>query len=328
MNISVQSDLPTIYTDINVFRYVAYGEMKIDKPECFRWVYSHVHLDEIHRSGNADALNGMEQLGAVKIEDILDEQFQSTGNVILRKYADPSHRYRQYLDAIAGYEDTGEIMIEILLRLYGADNFAELSLTPEKLQAEVDRLTAEADPSVRKELLSRANQVSLEMKEGIEKHMKEMRPLEHIRNEIGLSSGKRDTAARSDSPIDMLWEVIKDDFKEVEKDQFFGFQQIPGIGGVQHTQDGSIAGAYTILNLLGLRADRGLARREKVKNTISDSQHVGMASYCNALLSGDKRLCDKANAIYLHLGLPAEALHFKYEAGGFTVYLEVTKPIP
>lgn len=68
--------------------------------------------------------------------------------------------------------------------------------------------------------------------------------------------------------------------------------------------------------MLGISPDQGLAKREKIKNIMSDSQHVGMASYCNALLSADRRFCDKARAAYKYLGNITNALHFEFKQGG------------
>jgi hypothetical protein len=315
MKTIVLSDLPTIYADMNVYRYVAYGDISIENPERFKWVYSHVHLDEMVRNGNTDALEGMRILKAIEINDVLNERFESVGNIKLMDYADPNERYEQHLEAIAGLEDQSDLMVEHLLRFFGADNFEELSLTPENLCKEIDRLTSKAGDKVRAELLGRANEVSAEMKISIDTHLKERRPIDKTRLDIGLTSSVRKKAENSESPIDELWKIIGPSAGGITKNQFFGLEPIPGIQGVQHTQHGAFAGAHTVLNMLGISPDQGLAKREKIKSIMSDGQHVGMASYCNALLSADKRFCDKANAIYKHVGLSTNALWFQYKKG-------------
>lgn len=315
MKTLVISDLPTIYADMNVYRYVAYGDISIEKPERFKWTYSHVHLDEIVRNGNTDTLEGMKILNAVEIDDVLNEKFESVENIILRDYIDPGERYELHLEAIAGFEDQSDFIVEHLLRFFGADNFEELSLTPENLRNEIDRLTSEVDDEMRAELLERAEKVSIEMKESINTHLKERLPIDKTRLVMGLTSGARKKAEISDSPIDELWKIIGSSIGGIQKNQFFGFEPIPGIQGVQHTQHSAFAGAHTVLNMLGLNPDRGLAKREKIRNIMSDGQHVGMASYCNGLLSADKRFCDKANAIYVHVGSNTNALWFQYRKG-------------
>ena len=324
MNRHISHNLPTIYADVNVFRYVAYGEMVIDKPERFRWLYSYAHLDAIFRSGNADSLEGMRKLGAVEVTDVLDDQFRSIGNVQICQYIEPEARYEQHLQTISGFEHAGESNVEYLLRIFGADNFTELSLAPDQLRIEVDRLTSGLDPLIRDDLIERAASISIKAGQFIEDQMKDTRSLQDFRTELGLGNQEREKSGNSTSPIDAIWELIGDSVGEVSKQQFFGFEPILESDEIQRTQHGSIAGAYTVLNLLGLKADSGLTRREKIHNAISDSQHVGMASYCNALLSADRKLCAKANAIYVHLHSATRALDFDYAPEGFTLYLTAT----
>lgn len=322
MNNQIISNVPTIYADMNVFRYVAYGELEILNPENFRWVYSHVHLDEI-RGGNTDVLDGMSQLKAVEICDVLNVRFESVGNIVLRNYVDPNDRYQQHLEAISGYENSDELMVEHLLRIFGADNFAELSLTPEKLRIEIDRLTSCLPDEIRNDLVKRVEDVSVEMQESINVHLKERRPVDQTRLTMGLTSSARDEAQKSASAIDALWNIIGSSMGGVSKDQFFGFEQNPAIKGIPHTQHGALSGAHIVLNLLGFSPDKGLAKREKIKNIMSDGQHVGLASYCNGLLSADKRFCDKANAIYNYIGSRTKALWFQYKPEGCVIQLGV-----
>ncbi|MFC1626077.1 hypothetical protein ACFL19_00075 [Pseudomonadota bacterium] len=315
--VRVLCDLPTIYADMNVYRYVAYGDISIKEPERFKWVYSFAHLDEMARSGNTDALEGIKFLNAVEINGVLNESFESVGHIILREYVDPRERYNQHLEAIAGNEGLIDLAAEQLLRLYGADNFNELSLTPEKLLSEVDRLTSNIETEKRTELLERAKIASVDLKEHINTHHKNRLPVDQIRLGMGLTSEGRKEAEKSNTPIDELWKIIGPSLgPNIQKNQFFGFEPLPGVEGRgAHTQDGSLAGAHIVLNMLGLSPDKGMTKREKIKNIISDSQHVGMASYCCGLLSADRRFCDKANAIYTHVNSHANVLWFQYKKG-------------
>lgn len=315
MNSYLITDIPTIYADMNVFRYVACGDISIYKPDRFHWVYSHVHLDEIHRNGNVDALKGMKMLGAVEIIDNLDKKYKSVGNIVLRKYLDPHIRYEQHLEAISGFENVNDHMVEHLIRMFGADNFSELSKTPDQMCEEIERLTAGVDEETRGQLLKKAQFVSSEMRDSINIHLKDRRPIDKTRNSIGITSEIRKDIELSQSPIDAIWDLIASSMNGVTKDQFFGFKPIPGIEGVQRTQYGVICGAHIVLNMLGISPDQGLAKREKMMNIMSDGQHVGMASYCNAFLSADRRLCNKARAIYKYLENITNSLHFEFRKG-------------
>jgi hypothetical protein len=55
----VTSERPTIYADMNVFRYVSLGELEIPNADEFIWVYSHAHLDELVRGRSTDALGNV-----------------------------------------------------------------------------------------------------------------------------------------------------------------------------------------------------------------------------------------------------------------------------
>jgi len=313
MNSYLVTELPTIYADMNVFRYIAYGDITIVEPDRFIWVYSHVHLDEIKRNGNTDALEGMKALHAVEITDVLNEQFQSCGNITLKEYIDPYVRYEQHLEATSGYEGINDSMIEYLIHSFGADNFKELSKTPEQMREEITRITSIIDDERRESLLERATAVSEEMKNVIKTHLKDRMPIDKSRNALGITSESRKRLEKLHSPIDEVWDLISPSASNITKNQFFGFEQIPGIEGVQHTQDSAISGAHIVLNMLGISPDKGLAKREKIKNIMSDGQHTGMASYCNALISADRAFCNKARCIYTYLGNITNTLYVEYK---------------
>lgn len=315
MNSHLVTDLPTIYADMNVFRYVACGDISIKNPNCFRWVYSHVHLDEIHRNGNLDALKGMKMLGATEICDVLTDQFKSVGNIILREYLDPFKRYDEYLEAISGYEDVSYQIEEFLIRIFGADNFEKVAKTPEQMCEVIDRLTAPLDAPIRDELTAKAQHVSVELRSSIDDHLKESMPIDKTRRAMGITSENRKKIEQVKSPIDAIWEIISPSLDGVTKNQFFGFEPMPWVEGIQHTQSGAVASAHLVLNMLGISPDQGLAKREKINNIMSDCQHVGMASYCSALLSADKRFCNKARAIYTYLENVTNPLCFEFKKG-------------
>lgn len=315
MNSYLVSDKPIIYADMNVYRYLGCGDISIIAPERFVWAYSHVHLDEIQRNGNTDALDGMSLLKAVEISDILNEEFQSVGNIALRDYIDPHARYKQHLEAIAGYEEMEDHIVEQLIRYFGADNFQELSETPDQMREEIERITSILDEDRRQQIVERASAASDEMRTSINEHLKERMPIDKTRKAFGITSEDRKSIEKSSSAIDEVWDLISPAISNVSKDQFFGFKPIPGIEGVQHTQHGAISGAHIVLNMIGISPDRGLAKRERIKSIMSDGQHIGMASYCNALVSADKGAINKAICIYSYLKNITNALHFEYRKG-------------
>lgn len=315
MNSHFVTQRPTIYADMNVFRYVACGDISIVDPERVIWVYSYAHLDEIFRNGNTDALEGMRALKAIEVCDVLNKHFRSEGNIRLRDYVDPFERYERHLEAISGFEGSNDHAVEYLIRSFGADNFEELQQTSEKLRKEVERLTSAVDDERKNQLVSQARAVSEEMANVIEQHLKERVPVDKTRSALGVTSEERKKIEKTAFPIDEVWNLIAPAIPEMSKDQFFGFEPIPGIEGVEYTQHGAICAAHTVLNMIGISPDKGLAKREKIQNIMSDGQHSGMASYCNALLSADRGIINKASCIYKYLGNITTPLHFNLKKG-------------
>lgn len=314
---------PVIYADLNVYRYLAYDELDIVEPERFIWAYSHTHLDEMSRGGNTDGLDGMAKLNAVEISDVLDANFRSVGNVRIFDPVDVRQRYADHLEAISETGNTEEILIEHIIRVFGADNFAELSMTPEQLVEQVEELTTGADSASRKAVLDKAKHVSIEMTESIDQFLVDQMPIDKTRNMMGIGSEKRKVLEGSDSPIDDIWELIKSAMGDTEKDVFFGFSPNPAMPEMPHNQLSAIVGAHTVLNMIGFSLDKGLANRNKILNIMSDSQHVAIASYCQGLLSSDQRLCGKARAIYQYIGSSANVLQYDYDPNGCEVRLGV-----
>lgn len=316
MNSYLVSDKPIIYADMNIYRYIGCSDISIFEPERFIWVYSNVHLDEIIRNGNTDALEGMKFLKAVEISDVLDEKFQSTGRIILLDYIDPHTRCEQHKEAIAGYEEIADLMVEQLIRTFGADNLKELSETPDKMSKQIDRITSSLDDDQRQSIKKRVSDVSDRMKISIEEHLKERMPIDSTRKAFGVTSEARKSIEKSSSPIDDIWQLISPKLPNVSKNQFFGFEPTIEVEGVPHTQHGAMASAHFVLNMIGISPDRGLAKRDKIKNIMSDGRHIGMASYCNAFLSADRGVINKARCIYSYLQNVTNALHFQFKQGG------------
>ncbi len=311
----VESQKPTIYADVNVFRYLAYNELEIIDPDRFLWVYSGVHLDELARGTNQDALEGMSQLNAVEIEDVL-HNFKSIGNVKIREFFEPELRYERHLEAIAGYEDAGDMMVELLIRGFGANNYEQLALTPNQLITEIDNMLDGIGGPKITELRERTKEVSDELDATIKENLGEQMPIDETRKAVGLTSSEREKLKDVDSSIEKIWDLIEPAMAGQELDVFFGFKPNPITPEMPHNQHTAYGSAHTVLNFIGYNPDKGLANRDKIKNILSDGQHIGMASYCSEFVTSDIRLCNKANAMFEHTGTSTIARHYVYNANG------------
>lgn len=307
--------LPLIYADMNIFRYIACGNLQIKNPQDFHWVYSYVHLDEIARNGNQDALEGMRILNAVEICDVLNAQFQSVGDIFIKDFIDPQERYAKHLEAISGYDDAATLPNEFLLRIFGADNFDELQASPDHLKRLIENLAQGQSLAIRDELLQRADSVSKDLEAAIKTHLDKTLPIDATRMALGLTSSKRKEAEQAENPIEELWRFIQPAISGQTKNEFFGLEQQPEMAAFAHPQHVKMGSMHTVLNLLGLHPDKGLSKRDKIQNILCDGRHLGFASYCNALLSADNAICDKAKAIYKDSGTHTNVIHLNLSLG-------------
>jgi len=66
-----------------------------------------------------------------------------------------------------------------------------------------------------------------------------------------------------------------------------------------------------MLNFLGFKADKGLSKVADLPGILSDGAHTAIASYCDAVVSRDKRFCAKAKAIYSFKNINTEVIQLK-----------------
>jgi hypothetical protein len=287
-----------IYLDINIFRYVAYSELDLQLPTDSVPVFSNVHLNEMARTGNRDALDGIATLSACEIFEELGEHFRKTGRVLLRNFTDPHDRLTEHLAAIGSSNDLQGIIAEQLIRLFGANNFDELQSTPEAFLRHINEVSRQVPEPDRSQIMSKAEQAAELSHEAIKTHLSEQLPIDRTRSAFGLTSEHRRSIEQADDPIQEAWAAIEPQSPGITKDQLFGKAPYSFAEQLDHSQASSVAGTHATLNLLGLYPDRGLTKRDKVGNILSDGQHIGMASYCDLFITSDKQTASKARAIF------------------------------
>jgi hypothetical protein len=63
------------------------------------------------------------------------------------------------------------------------------------------------------------------------------------------------------------------------------------------------------MDMIGFQAEGKKSRKiEKLPNVRSDVSHIAMGAFCSAILSRDKRLIKRANAIYEYKNIGTAAL--------------------
>lgn len=311
---------------MNVYRYLARGELTIENADDFLWIYSHTHLYEIDGSSSLETLEGMRMLKAIEIEEQYDNRVKPTGIVHLLDYVDPDVRYQAHLDAISVVDISEDLPLEPLLRMFGADNYDAVTKNSQLLLAEVDKLTKDADDADREQLLLSSEATAAEFDKLVEEHLQEVGAIDDTRKLIGITSSVREQALKSKAPLEKLWETIKEQAGGTTMNQFYGFEEAPYTTEAAATQHGMLTGSYMSLNVAGLAADKGLAKKKKLKNVLADGQHLGMASYCDAFMTSDTKFAMKSAIIFDHLNYNTNVLWYPYRKEGVTFRLGTSVP--
>lgn len=287
---------PRVYLDQNIVGYVHEGHVRLDRIKGIDWIYSNEHFNEIARSGYTAFLSAFEKLKAQQIEIVLDERFRITDNAQIHPYSSPYERYERHIQTVSDVEFDEGLFTDLMGRLFGADNYQNLSSLPERLKSQVESLLIEAG------ILNEFDQESLDnisAKLGsiIQNDLSETRSLESMRKPIGTNDGKIGNPITR-NPIQEIWEIVRDKVEGVTAEQFFGFDPIDKQGYDKWPMYLGIVACHTVLNFVGYGTDKGIASVGNLPNIMSDANHIATAAFCDAVISEDKRFCKKASAIY------------------------------
>jgi len=320
-------DRPVLYADLNIFRYVGSGELIVENPELAIWAYSTVHLDEILRGDNRDALNGISVLKAREIISVVDtssEVWVCTGDVELRDYIDPYIRFNEHIEIIqSSGPDQMEGVIGFINRLFDADNYKELKLSIGSMPESIKQLLQEHDHPRTSEIVEKAQVVANDLQIVIEEHLKDLPKITKRRADLGLPKNISQLSEAEDDPIQYIWNCISDKCPNVDKDHFFGFINPEFETNSPHVygQSNSFASAHFLLGLLGVSPDKGTKEKRKVLNSLSDANHVGMASFCQFLLTAEKNMPKKAQAVFRHKEVNCTVLYKPYTPSNYLINL-------
>ncbi len=72
-----------------------------------------------------------------------------------------------------------------------------------------------------------------------------------------------------------------------------------------------IVALHSFLNMVGYHADKKLSSTKKLPSTRHDGEHIAYGAFCDYLLSADRKLVQKAAAIYQYLDVGTRIMHLK-----------------
>lgn len=309
----------TIYADSNIYRYVANGELEVTTIGAVRFAYSSVHFDEIIRTGNLEMLKGIKALNAVPLVTNENGEYEIDSIGVCLDYTDPYEKFEEYRSNYVELPNAESSLDDLLLRILGSDNIDELKKAPDTLLELADEMKQYFGEETN-ELQEKAKSASSDLEKLIQGDLSTRKPLTETRSELGYPKGVTSLHENDQNPIDKIWERLGPKFNGVTKEQFFGFEAIPDVE-MERSRISDVASCHLILNMIGYHPDKGLPNRDKIKNILSDGQHLGYGSMCGCFLTSDYRLYRKADAIFKFREYASQVEHIEYEPEGMSTTL-------
>lgn len=286
-----------VYLDHNIIDDISKGRLSLKPSGKVTWVYSDENLAEIQRSQNMRFLDVLNSLKASKLELMLDSSLRLTGQARILEYQPSRLVYDEYLQNISEVPFDQSHEYQFLAGLFGADHNNELLEYPRQFKESIKSLLE--DSSEIFSMLEDGIDTICEKLEGfVSGDLQNIDSLEQRREVFGMHGGRASNLANKGNPIEELWQIVRPNIKHMTADQFFGFEQL-----YEHYYEKlpiylGIVGCHTVLNALGFRPDKGLSKAECIQNILSDGRHIANGAFCQVLLSRDRKLLDKASAIY------------------------------
>ena len=308
-----------VYIDLNVVDDLAKEILPKEslKNTGVDWIYSNEHFTEIRRAGQNYFLDALSELGAKKLEPEVDQDFRVTDSLFLST-GDPHEFYQQWEQTTSDSGDVSELLIPFIARSFGAANDAEYAALPVSITKSIADILKSAD--VPSGVVSDVTAAVGGVFETITRnHMRERVVLEDLRVAMGTHGGRAGNLRNAENPLLDLWEIIRATTPTLEDtgpDAFFGFDPSFDYGYEHFPLFLGIVGCYTLLNTIGYRPDEKLSRACRTPGVMSDANHVAYAAYCDVLVSADKRMCEKASAIYRYKALPVTVVRIEKGKGG------------
>ena len=294
--------VPFVYIDQNVLGFQLDGKINFSGISGLRFVYSKVHFAEIRRSQNPESyLRALRDIGATLLELQMDN-FKFTGSATLVEEGFPEEHYSRYMESIGEVNFDEGIFDPFQVWVNGGGNADLLRSLPNRFLAQLQTLNEYLPEDLR---LCKEHISDVMFSDTLEQMIADGNDVENKRAALGGMKG-RFGSIKGENQILQIWKIIKPflpSCSNLTSDHFFGFEPIPGIENEPVSIYLGIVRCCAVLDILGFKAEKKSRRIEKIANVRSDAAHIGMAAFCQALLSSDRRLTERAKAIYQYKGI-------------------------
>ena len=299
---------PLFYVDQNVIGLQLEGKVDLSKMAGIRWVYSKVHFAEIRRSQTPEKyLDVLEALDAALLE-LAMEQFKPTGDVILVESGRPKEHFARFLDAVEDVPFDMSIIDALRAWWNGSNEVDLLKQLPKRWSSQLESICERLPPDLRRPIMESPG---ADISALVQRIISQGSDIEKTRAAFGGGKGRLGDI-KGDGHLRQIWEIVRQSCGDMTSDEFFGFAPSRGTHERKPLFLG-IGNCCAVLDMLGYKAERKGRRTEKIPNVRSDAEHIAMGAYCSAMVSADRRLVERAQAI------------FEYKNIGTTLFLvEVT----
>lgn len=298
---------PLVYIDQNVLEPLVNRVPSLSDELKVQWVYSKEHFTEIRRSSNPSPyLTALDTLDAKLIElELVDWKITDSAKLIDGPTA--FEHYSKYCDALTDVDVNDQLFDPFQAWVNGGGSEQLLRELPEHVAEQILSLT-EGLPVEQRSTL-RAAAAEIDLAPIIGKMIARGNNINKTREDFGNGKGQIGQIT-GNNQLMKIWALIRPTCNGITPDQFFGFDPSNKQGYEAWPIYLGIIGCCAVLDIVGFQAEKKCRKLEKLQNVRSDSGHIAMGAFCSAILSADKRLIKRAEAIYEYQKIGTASLHF------------------
>lgn len=285
---------PLIYVDQTIVSRQAEGILNYEKIHSVQWVYSKEHFAEIRRSDHPDQfLSALDEISAQLLEFELSEG-KITGRANLIESGSASDHYADYIEAVDEVSFDATLFNPLIAWLNGGECKERLLKVPDVIQ---DQLSNPVN-NLPSDLIQKSSTESFsEFRKIVEQLASTENNIDNTREKLGVGKGAAGSIS-GDNQLLQIWEKINPHIPGITSDQFFGFSSSTQASQTTWPIYLGIISCCAVLDILGFKAETKARNPNKIPNVMSDAAHIASGAYCAAIISMDKRLAQRAKAIY------------------------------
>ena len=300
--------LPLVYLDQNIVSLQSTGVIDLSRVGGVQWVYSKEHFAEISRSENPEPfLNALDQLSA-RLLDLEMIGWELTGRASVIEYGTAHKHYQYYLDANTEVEIDQEIFSLIIAWFLGGATPEMLREVPARFARQHQGLIAQLPVEIAEMM---PTGVEDDLRDMVDSMIEQGNDILRLREMLGVGKGAAGSIT-GDNPLAQIWERIAPNLAGITAEQFFHFAPLETEKAPPITWLG-IIGCCMALDIVGYKAEKKARNPEQVPNILSDAAHIAAGAYCSLIVSRDRRLVDRARAIYRFRGIGTEAAYLELD---------------